>query len=174
MLDFRMFKIPVAPPVGPLWVSGFPVVIIRDPVFFNVMASPALFGFSKIRSFICYPNRLHMIDGIKTFMNMTTFAIFINNVIVLWRVKFSIKGIFNTPLRTPAHKGNQEHQKCQKRDFIKSLYAHEVGSVSRPSDRRRGKLVVIFKQHFNPGNDFRKGNERPRRKWTRYETHLWE
>ena len=87
-------------------------------------------------------------------MNVTAFAIFINNIIILGRVKFSIKGIFNTPLGAPARKDNQEPKKYQTTDFIKSLYANKAGTVSRPPDRRQGELIVNFKLHFNLENVF--------------------
>ena len=83
LLDLRVFKIFVATPVGLPRVSGFPVIIIGDPVFFDVMAGPALFGPSEKGSFIIGSNRSHMIGRIKIFMNVTAFAIFINNIIVL-------------------------------------------------------------------------------------------
>ena len=144
LLDLRVFKIFVATPVGLPRVSGFPVIIIGDPVFFDVMAGPALFGPSEKGSFIIGSNRSHMIGRIKIFMNVTAFTILINNIIILGRVKFSVKGIFNTPLGAPARKGNQEPKKYQTTDFIKSLYANNPGTVNRPSDRRGGGLIVDF------------------------------
>ena len=108
MLDLSFFESFIASPVSFLRVSGFAMVIIRDPVFLYIMAGVALSGPSEIRPFIIGSDRSHMLDRIEVFMNMTAFAIIINNIIILYSAEFPIEGAFNTPFGAPGHQNNQE------------------------------------------------------------------
>jgi hypothetical protein len=49
-----------------------------------------------------------MCGGIKVFMNMTAFAIVINNIIIFYGAELSIESVFNTPLGAPAHDNDQK------------------------------------------------------------------
>jgi hypothetical protein len=49
-----------------------------------------------------------MLGGIKIFMNMTAFAIIIDNIIIFCGAEFSIEGVFNSPFGAPAHGNDQE------------------------------------------------------------------
>jgi hypothetical protein len=125
LFDLSLFEILIASFIGFLRASGFAMVIIRDPVFFYVVAGCALPGPSEIRPFIISPDRPHMCGGIKIFMNMTAFAIIINNIIIFCGAEFSIEGVFNTQIGAPAHDNDQEPGKYQATDFIESS-THKV------------------------------------------------
>ena len=142
-LDFGVFKILVASPVGLSRVPGFAVVIIGDPVPFDVMAGPALFGPSEIGSFIIRSNRPHMLGGIKIFVYVTTFTIFVDYIIIFCRVIFPIKSIFNSPLRAPCHDNHQKPDKGQTFDRFQRSCAHGVDQERRPrTGKKRSRLLI--------------------------------
>lgn len=155
LLDFSFFKRFIATAIGLLGVSGFPMVIVGDPVFFYVMASPALSGSSEITPFITRSDRFNMLGRIKIFMNVTAFAVFINNIITLGRGELPIKGIFNTPLSAPARKDHHEPKQCQAMDFIQSLCVKDA-CPKRKHSYRWGEFFVSFRRHFNPEIDSEK------------------
>jgi hypothetical protein len=132
-----MFKIPESASIRFPGVPCFAVVIIRDPVFFDIMTGAAFAGFSEIRAFVITSNRPHVVGRVKSFMDVTTLAILIDHFIVFCRSELSLESIFNAPFSASCHKKNKRRQKYPKKNDPVPFYFH--WTCKRISILQRGK-----------------------------------
>ncbi len=69
-------------PVSILGSTGFPEDIIMEPFSFDVMAGAAFPGSSKKPGLVIQSSVHQMLFGIKLLMNMATYAIFIDDLVI--------------------------------------------------------------------------------------------